>query len=92
MQANCRPRGKVQSTRQMSASGRLFRRLQAVIAKWPVDSTRKGRDLGEFLRDSYQQQFIQQAKTNVHPQLHVNGPFLYLHVQWNPFSPDTSGP
>ena len=43
----------------------LLRRLQAVVAKWPVDPTRKGRDLGEFLRTSYLQQFKEQAQTNV---------------------------
>ena len=36
-----------------------------MVAKWPVDPTRKGRDLGEFLRTSYLQQFKEQAQTNV---------------------------
>ena len=43
----------------------LLRRLQTGVGKWPVDSSRKGRDLGEFLRTTYQKQFQNQLKSNV---------------------------
>ena len=43
----------------------LLRRLQSSIGRWPVDTSRKGRDLGEFLRTSYQQKFKDQVKNNV---------------------------
>ena len=46
-------------------SKQLIRRLQSVIARWPVDSSRKGRDLGEFLATSYLQKFKELANNDV---------------------------
>ena len=44
-----------------------MRRLQSAISRWPVDSSRKGRDLGEFLRISYHHTFKEQARNDVGP-------------------------
>ncbi len=47
----------------MAASGRLrisqqlTSRLKKVINEWPADSTRQGRDLGEYLKQSYTKEF-----------------------------------
>ena len=35
------------------------------MKKWPVDPSREGRDLGEFLRTIYVKSFEEQAKSNV---------------------------
>lgn len=43
----------------------LLRRLKKVLQEWPVDSSRKGRDLGEFLRDSYVKQYKDLINTDV---------------------------
>lgn len=43
----------------------LLRRLQSGVGRWPVNSSRKGRDLGEFLRTSYEQKFKNLIKTDV---------------------------
>ncbi|CAI8026160.1 Ubiquinol-cytochrome-c reductase complex assembly factor 2 [Geodia barretti] len=42
----------------------LLRRLQSGIGRWPVNSSRKGRDLGEFLRTTYEQTFKELVKTD----------------------------
>ncbi len=43
----------------------LVRRLQKVVKEWPVDPSRKGRDLGEFLRLRYQQIFKEECSRDV---------------------------
>ena len=43
----------------------LLRRLQSGIGRWPVNSSRKGRDLGGFLRTTYEQRFKELVKTDV---------------------------
>ena len=41
----------------------LLKRYRKVIQEWPVDTSRKGRDLGEYLRNSY---MIDQYKDLIH--------------------------
>ena len=51
----------------MSAEARrqLLRRLQKVVKDWPEDPSRKGRDFGEFLRNTYMQRFKEDVKNDV---------------------------
>ena len=45
--------------------GKALRQLRAVLQQWPVDASRKGRDLGEFLRDVYPSRFKKTFEENV---------------------------
>ena len=45
----------------------LLKRLQKVVKEWPADPSRKGRDLGEFLKESYIQRFKEECVSNVRP-------------------------
>lgn len=40
-----------------AARVRLLSRYKKVIQEWPVDTSRKGRDLGEHLKHSYNTKF-----------------------------------
>ena len=46
-------------------SGQLTKQLRKVLNQWPLDSSRKGRDLGEYLKHHYLKVFEQQLKTDV---------------------------
>ena len=46
-------------------SGQLTKQLKKVLNQWPLDSSRKGRDLGEYLKHHYLKVFEQQLKTDV---------------------------
>ena len=39
----------------------LLSRLQKLVRGWPADPSRKGRDLGEFLKQTYVQKFEAEA-------------------------------
>lgn len=43
----------------------LLSRLQKLIKGWPADPSKKGRDLGEFLKQTYAQKFKEEASANV---------------------------
>ncbi len=43
----------------------LVRRLQRVVREWPVDQSRQGRDLGEFLKLRYLEIFKEECSRNV---------------------------
>ena len=43
----------------------LLRRLQKVVKEWPTDPSRKGRDLGEFLKKIYMPKFKQECQADV---------------------------
>ncbi len=49
----------------MASTVALIRRLNKVLQKWPVDPSRKGRDLGEHLKTNYKDTFRKLAETNV---------------------------
>ena len=40
-----------------SRGQQLVRRLEKVLQSWPSDPSRKGRDLGEYLKKSYTVKF-----------------------------------
>ena len=43
----------------------VLRRFRSLIQSWPVDSTRKGRDLGEYLRNVYSLKIKETVERNV---------------------------
>lgn len=45
----------------------LLKRVQRVVKEWPADPSRKGRDLGEFLKESYVQRVREECVSNVRP-------------------------
>ena len=45
----------------------LVRRLRKVLQRWPSDPSRKGRDLGEYLKKSYETKFKEELSKNVRP-------------------------
>lgn len=49
----------------ISTQGLLLKRLRTVLSKWPEDSSRQGRDLGEFLSQSYKVRFQEESLSNV---------------------------
>ena len=51
--------------RSLELQHQLVKRLRKVVKAWPVDPTRKGRDLGEFLKENYVQQFKKEYLSNV---------------------------
>ena len=42
----------------------LLKRLRRVVREWPSDPSRKGRDLGEFLKESYLAKFEKQSSVS----------------------------
>lgn len=52
---------------RLGVQRQLLKRLQRVVKEWPADPSRKGRDLGEFLKESYVQQFKEECVSNVRP-------------------------
>ena len=42
-----------------------MRRFRTVLSKWPEDPSRKGRDLGEYLSQSYRARFQEETMTDV---------------------------
>ena len=42
---------------RVRSSQQLLSRLRKVINEWPADPTREGRDLGEYLKKTYAQEF-----------------------------------
>jgi len=57
--------GASYSRAAMTYQNALVRRLGEVLRKWPVDRSRKGRDLGEFLSKSYKLKFQDEVLTDV---------------------------
>ena len=56
-------RARVQT---MASKGQhLVRRLEKVLQSWPSDPSRKGRDLGEYLKRNYPVKFREELKQNV---------------------------
>lgn len=57
------------TSRKMAASsrvrGELLKRLNKVLRDWPVDTERKGRDLGEYLKQSYSDKLKKQIQNDV---------------------------
>ena len=49
----------------VEARRQLLQRLQKVVKDWPEDPSRKGRDFGEFLRNTYMQRFEEDLKNDV---------------------------
>lgn len=50
---------------RLRLSQQLISRLKKVINEWPVDSSRKGRDLGEYLKESYMVEFQRRLDEDV---------------------------
>jgi hypothetical protein len=46
-------------------SSQLLRRLSKVLQEWPIDKSREGRDLGEYLHNNYIKQFKGLINSNV---------------------------
>lgn len=43
----------------------LLSRFHKVVAEWPVDPSRKGRDLGAYLREQYPQKLARECHSDV---------------------------
>ena len=57
-----RPIGTEMALKQQQV---LLSRLQKLVREWPSDPSKKGRDFGEFLKQTYAQKFKEEAVTNV---------------------------
>ncbi len=49
----------------VSRGQQLVRRLEKVLQSWPSDPSRKGRDLGEYLKKNCLVKFREELKQNV---------------------------
>jgi hypothetical protein len=46
-------------------SSHVFRNITRVLSNWPTDTTKKGRDLGEFIRKKIAANFSQGESTKI---------------------------
>lgn len=51
--------------RSIEVQQQLWRRLRKVVGEWPADPSRKGRDLGEFLKEKYVHRFQEVYRKDV---------------------------
>lgn len=49
----------------MNTAKQLLSRFHKVAAEWPVDPSRKGRDLGAYLREQYPQKLDRECHSDV---------------------------
>ena len=53
------------ASRTLEVQRRLLQRLHRVVSEWPVDTSRKGRDLGEYLKETYVKRFKDECAVDV---------------------------
>lgn len=63
-----------------SRGQQLVLRLRKVLQSWPSDPSRKGRDLGEYLKKNYEAKFKQEIEQDVSPQNLTGHPYVYAHA------------
>ena len=49
----------------MNAAKQLLNRFHRVVTEWPVDPSRKGRDIGAYLREHYRQKLDRECQRDV---------------------------
>lgn len=49
----------------MNTAKQLLNRFHKVVAEWPADPSRKGRDLGAYLREQYPQKLDTECHRDV---------------------------
>jgi hypothetical protein len=57
-----------------------YKRFLAILEKWPIDKSKPGRDLGQYLREKFSTQFINQNNlaTSSKEQAKINTQFEAL--------------